>query len=179
MKAPIDNSDYESYIAIMPGQGLAMLYKQFGARLLEQNVRSFLQFTGKINRGIRKTINEESHMFLAYNNGISATADNIELDETGHYVKRISNLQIVNGGQTTASIYHTWDKDKADISNIFVQMKISVIKKLILTVRLYRVFPNMPILKTKLIMQIFRPIIQYLLNWKNITPFILAHYSTT
>ena len=113
----------------MPGQGLAMLYKQFGARLLEQNVRSFLQFTGKINRGIRKTINEESHMFLAYNNGISATADNIELDETGHYVKRISNLQIVNGGQTTASIYHTWDKDKADISNIFVQMKISVIKK--------------------------------------------------
>lgn len=129
LKAPIDNSDYESYIAIMPGQGLAMLYKQFGARLLEQNVRSFLQFTGKINRGIRKTINEESHMFLANNNGISATADNIELDETGHYVKRISNLQIVNGGQTTASIYHTWDKDKADISNIFVQMKISVIKK--------------------------------------------------
>jgi hypothetical protein len=68
-------------------------------------------------------------MFLAYNNGISATADHIELDETGHYVKKISNLQIVNGGQTTASIYHTWDKDKADISTIFVQMKISVIKK--------------------------------------------------
>ena len=129
LKAPIENADYESYIAIMPGQGLAMLYKQFGARLLEQNVRSFLQFTGKINKGIRKTINEESHMFLAYNNGISATADNIELDETRHYIKKISNLQIVNGGQTTASIYHTWDKDKADISNIFVQMKISVIKK--------------------------------------------------
>lgn len=129
LKAPIENADYESYIAIMPGQGLATLYRQFGARLLEQNVRSFLQFTGKINKGIRKTINEESHMFLAYNNGISATADNIELDESGHYVKKISNLQIVNGGQTTASIYHTWDKDKADISNIFVQMKISVIKK--------------------------------------------------
>lgn len=129
LKAPIENVDYESYIAIMPGQGLAMLYKQFGARLLEQNVRSFLQFTGKINKGIRKTINDSPHMFLAYNNGISATADHIELDETGHYVKKISNLQIVNGGQTTASIYHTWDKDKADISNIFVQMKISVIKK--------------------------------------------------
>jgi hypothetical protein len=129
LKAPIENADYESYIAIMPGQGLATLYKQFGSRLLEQNVRSFLQFTGKINKGIRKTINEESHMFLAYNNGISATADHIELDETGHYVKKISNLQIVNGGQTTASIYHTWDKDNANISNIFVQMKISVIKK--------------------------------------------------
>lgn len=129
LKAPIENADYESYIAIMPGQGLAMLYKQFGARLLEQNVRSFLQFTGKINKGIRKTINDESHMFLAYNNGISATADHLELDETEYFIKKISNLQIVNGGQTTASIYHTWDKDKADISNIFVQMKISVIKK--------------------------------------------------
>ena len=129
LKAPIENVDYESYIAIMPGSGLAMLYKQFGARLLEQNVRAFLQFTGKINKGIRKTINETPHMFLAYNNGISATADHIELDESGHYVKNISNLQIVNGGQTTASIYHTWDRDKADISNIFVQMKISVIKK--------------------------------------------------
>lgn len=129
LKAPIENPDYESYIAIMPGLGLATLYKQFGARLLEQNVRSFLQFTGKINKGIRKTINEEAHMFLAFNNGISATADHIELDETGHYVKKISNLQIVNGGQTTASIYHTWEKDKADISDIYVQMKISVIKK--------------------------------------------------
>jgi AIPR protein. len=129
LKAPIENEDYESYIAIMPGYGLAMLYKEFGARLLEQNVRAFLQFTGKINKGIRKTINEYPHMFLAYNNGISATADHIELDDTGRYVKKISNLQIVNGGQTTASIYHTLDKDKADISNIFVQMKISVIKK--------------------------------------------------
>lgn len=130
LKAPIENDDYESYIAIMPGYGLAMLYKEFGARLLEQNVRAFLQFTGKINKGIRKTINEYPHMFLAYNNGISATADHIELDATGRYVKKISNLQIVNGGQTTASIYHTLDKDKADISNIFVQMKISVIKKI-------------------------------------------------
>ncbi len=130
LKAPIENDDYESYIAIMPGYGLAMLYKEFGARLLEQNVRAFLQFTGKINKGIRKTINEYPHMFLAYNNGISATADHIELDATGRYVKKISNLQIVNGGQTTASIYYTLDKDKADISNIFVQMKISVIKKI-------------------------------------------------
>lgn len=129
LKAPIENPDYESYIAIMPGLGLAKLYKQFGARLLEQNVRSFLQFTGKINKGIRKTINEEAHMFFAFNNGISATADHIELDETGHYVKKVNNLQIVNGGQTTASIYHTWEKDKADISDIYVQMKISVIKK--------------------------------------------------
>ena len=67
-------------------------------------------------------------MFLAYNNGIAATADHIELDETRHFIRHISNLQIVNGGQTTASIYNTAKKDKADISDILVQVKLSVIK---------------------------------------------------
>ena len=128
LAANIENPDYEAYIAIMPGECLATLYHDYGARLLEQNVRSFLQFTGKINKGIRKAINEEPHMFLAFNNGIAATADHILLDETGRFIKRISNLQIVNGGQTTASIYNTARKDKADISQIYVQVKLSVIK---------------------------------------------------
>lgn len=69
-------------------------------------------------------------MFLAFNNGLAATADHIELDEDNRYITKISNLQIVNGGQTTASIYHTFKKDKADISKIFVQAKVSVIKRI-------------------------------------------------
>ncbi|MDR1896129.1 MAG: AIPR family protein, partial [Prevotellaceae bacterium] len=125
--ANTQNSDYKAYIAIIPGTCLAKLYERYGARLLEQNVRSFLQFTGKINKGIRDTIRNEPQMFLAFNNGIAATADHIELDETSHYIKKISNLQIVNGGQTTASIYNSARKDRADISNIFVQVKFSII----------------------------------------------------
>lgn len=128
LAANIDNADYEAYVAIIPGECLATLYHNYGARLLEQNVRSFLQFTGKINKGIRDTIKNEPHMFLAFNNGIAATADHIELDESGHLIRRINNLQIVNGGQTTASIFNTARKDKADISQIFVQVKLSVIK---------------------------------------------------
>lgn len=127
--ASSDNPDYQAYIAIMPGACLAELYERFGSRLLEQNVRSFLQFSGKINAGIRKTIISEPHMFMAFNNGLAVTADNVELDPTGRYICKISNLQIVNGGQTTASIYHASKKDKADISNIYVQAKISVIKR--------------------------------------------------
>jgi hypothetical protein len=129
LSASNENEDYQAFIAIIPGQCLANLYERFGARLLEQNVRSFLQFTGKINKGIRETIKNEPHMFLAFNNGIAAIADHIELDDTGHFIRKISNLQIVNGGQTTASIYHTNKKDKADISDIFVQVKFSIIKK--------------------------------------------------
>lgn len=129
LKAPIENDDYEAYVAIVPGLVLSNLYDRYGARLLQQNVRSFLQFVGKINKGIRATITGSPHMFLAYNNGITATADHIELDASGKHIKYIRNLQIVNGGQTTASIFHTFKKDKADISNVFVQMKLSVIKK--------------------------------------------------
>jgi hypothetical protein len=128
LSANTDNQDYKAYIAIIPGTCLAKLYERYGARLLEQNVRSFLQFTGKINKGIRDTIKTKPHMFLAFNNGIAATADHIELDETNRYIKKIRNLQIVNGGQTTASIYNTARKDKADISNIYVQVKFSIIE---------------------------------------------------
>lgn len=123
------NTEYNSYLAIVPGTVIASLYEQYGSRLLEQNVRSFLQFTGKINKGIRKTIIDEPHMFLAYNNGIAATADEVKIidlsDGRGKVLGAVSDLQIVNGGQTTASIYHTWKKDKADISNIYVQIKLS------------------------------------------------------
>lgn len=129
LHAPSSNDDYEAYVAILPGKCLSSLYERYGGRLLEQNVRSFLQFTGKINKGIRDTIKEKPHMFLAYNNGIAATADAMELDEDGRNIKSISNLQIVNGGQTTASIYHTEKKDKADISDIYVQVKFSIVKK--------------------------------------------------
>lgn len=130
--SPSINEEYQSYLAIIPGEALASIYERFGSRLLEQNVRSFLQFSGKINKGIRTTIVKEPEMFLAFNNGIAATADEIEIENSnehqGKIISSVKDLQIVNGGQTTASIYHTQKKDKADISNIFVQMKLSVVK---------------------------------------------------
>lgn len=124
------NDEYQSYLAIMPGIALATIYERFGSRLLEQNVRSFLQFTGKINKGIRATILNEPHMFLAFNNGIAATAEDVETEmcDAGIIINRIKDFQIVNGGQTTASIYHTYKKDKADISGINVQIKLSLVK---------------------------------------------------
>lgn len=130
--SPSVNEEYQSYLAIIPGQALSTIYERYGSRLLEQNVRSFLQFTGKINKGIRNTVIKEPHMFLAFNNGLAATAEEIEVgkssDNNGYIIKNVHDFQIVNGGQTTASIYHTLKKDKADISGIFVQLKLSVVK---------------------------------------------------
>jgi len=124
----VESEDYESYLAVFPGKFLSDIYEEYGARLLEQNVRSFLQFSGKINRGIKETIQKTPHRFFAYNNGLSVTADKIELDAKGQYIDKISNLQIVNGGQTTASIYYSAKQYKYDLENIYVQAKISVIK---------------------------------------------------
>lgn len=127
-----ENSDYQSWLAIIPGLALADIYEQYGARLLEQNVRSFLQFTGKINKGIRTTILTEQHMFMAFNNGIAATAEEVTItnlpDNQGKAIALVKDFQIVNGGQTTASIYHTWKKDKVDISSVFVPVKLTIVK---------------------------------------------------
>lgn len=128
LSIPTGNDQYETYLAAVPGDVLANVYEEYGARLLEMNVRSFLQFTVGTNKGIRQTILKEPHMFLAYNNGIAATAESVELTENGQAIKSLTGLQIVNGGQTTASIFYTNRKDKADVSRIFVQMKLSVIK---------------------------------------------------
>lgn len=128
----IENTEYQSWLAIIPGIALADIYEQYGARLLEQNVRSFLQFTGKINKGIRNSILKEPHMFMAFNNGIAATAEEITITDLpnnqGKTIAKVKDFQIVNGGQTTASIYHTWKKDKVDISNVFVPVKLTIVK---------------------------------------------------
>jgi hypothetical protein len=127
-----ENADYQSWLAIIPGIALADIYEQYGARLLEQNVRSFLQFTGKINKGIRNTLLKEQHMFMAFNNGIAATAEEVTIknlpDNQGKAIARVKDFQIVNGGQTTASIYHTWKRDKIDISNVFIPVKLTIVK---------------------------------------------------
>lgn len=129
LPACLENDVYQSYLMVMPADALATLYGKFGARLLEQNVRTFLQARGNVNKGIRETILNEPGMFFAYNNGITATAQSVETDETGSglVITRIVDLQIVNGGQTTASLFHARRLNKADLSHIFVQMKLSVI----------------------------------------------------
>ncbi|TNE78046.1 MAG: AIPR family protein [Gammaproteobacteria bacterium] len=129
LPAHLGANTYQSYLIVMPAEILASLYERFGARLLEQNVRTFLQARGNVNKGIRTTILNEPGMFFAYNNGITATAQNVETrkTDTGLSITKVLDLQIVNGGQTTASLFHTRRRDKADLSKIFVQMKLSVI----------------------------------------------------
>jgi len=120
---------YEAYLAVIPGVQLASIYEEWGAKLLEQNVRVFLQARSNVNKGIRNTLQNEPSMFLAYNNGIAATAESVETIETprGMALTKLKNLQIVNGGQTTASVYAESRRKGGDLSCVFVQMKLSIV----------------------------------------------------
>jgi len=131
LQVPSIDEMYDCYLAIVPGEVLANLYKEFSNELLESNVRAFLGQAGKFNKGIRDTIRTKPQMFLPYNNGITATAESVETKSVDGQtvITRLNDFQIVNGGQTTASLYHTQKKYKeADLSKIFVQMKLTVIK---------------------------------------------------
>jgi len=122
-------TEYETYLVILPGKLIYDLFDQYGPRLFEFNVRSFLQARGAVNRGIQRTIKEEPGRFLAYNNGVTATADEIEVTswhgET--VINRLRGLQIVNGAQTTASIHRALKVDKLPLDEVAVSMKLTLV----------------------------------------------------
>lgn len=132
--APENIITYSSYLAVVPGEVLNQLYLDYGSKLLEGNVRSFLSAKGKVNRSIQATIKNYPEMFFAYNNGIAATATKVEVMQTrnGPVITYIKDLQIVNGGQTTASIANTLLTAKkgevVDLGKIAVPMKLSVLE---------------------------------------------------
>lgn len=115
-----------SYLLTMKGNLIALLYDKYGERLLEQNVRTFLQFRGNVNKGMRNTIKNEPYMFFAFNNGLTATADEVIYDKNSKAILKIQNLQIVNGGQTAASIF-TSKMLKVPVDEVYVQVKLTVV----------------------------------------------------
>jgi hypothetical protein len=127
LPAHLGEASMKSYLVVMPGRIVAELYEKYGERLLEQNVRTFLQFRGNINKGMRNTIVNEPHMFFSYNNGLSATAEVVRTGGNDDRLLSVRNLQIVNGGQTTASIFTAARIPKVDLSGVYVQVKLSVI----------------------------------------------------
>lgn len=133
IKVKSNNDIYDCYIGVISGNLLARIYEVEGQDLIQKNVRSFLQATGKVNKGIKASLANEPQMFMAYNNGISTIADEIVIDENQSSgdvltITEITGWQIVNGGQTTASIYNAY-KSKLPMDQVNVQIKLSVIKQ--------------------------------------------------
>lgn len=119
-------------LAVVPGRELAELYDEYRTRLLQLNVRAFLQVRGRVNKGIRLTAINEPEWFLAYNNGITATASEADFvtDTAGARIaiRSLTGLQIVNGGQTTATLHHVFKRDNSDLAGVDVQMKLTLVE---------------------------------------------------
>lgn len=129
---PGEQTVYSIALAAVPGEALRATYERFGARLLEANVRSFLSTTGKVNRGIRDTLKTSPEHFIAFNNGIVLVADDAGFEHTadgGPGIAWLKGVQIVNGGQTTASIYFSKKKSSdVDLRRVRVPAKIIVVR---------------------------------------------------
>ncbi len=127
LAASVEADNYRAFLCVIPGTVLADIYQQFGSRLLEGNVRSYLGTRGRINKLIRKTVTTEPTMFFAYNNGISATATKAVVVTHGDGLRltEVTDLQIVNGGQTTATLASALADKEAGLAHTFVQMKLS------------------------------------------------------
>lgn len=129
---PGEMADYDYALTAIPGEALRFIYEKYGARLLEANVRSFLSATGKVNKGIGETLKKAPERFMAYNNGIVLVADEMHMGAAENGAPGIlwlKGMQIVNGGQTTASLYFTKKKEpKTDISRVRVPAKIIVLR---------------------------------------------------
>lgn len=130
MLASQDDADSPTFVGIIPGRVLAEVYRRHGTRLLESNVRTFLSARGKVNRGIQQTLKQKPEMFLAFNNGLSTTASEIYSygDDNTRFIENITNWQIVNGGQTTASLTHFLKSAQEDsLDEVYVQMKLVLV----------------------------------------------------
>lgn len=128
--ATVGEAGYDAYLAVMPADALADIYTRYGSRLLEGNVRTFLGRRGNVNKGIATTLAKEPNRFFAYNNGIATTAVAVttkKAEDGSWLVTSASDLQIVNGAQTTASLAALRRDPKTSLSGVFVPMKLSVV----------------------------------------------------
>lgn len=124
-----DTDDITSFLFAFDGNTLADLAERFGDRLLESNVRTYLENRTKTNKGMLATIKGQPEKFFAYNNGLTATASSVELIETGNglQIAQIDDLQIVNGGQTTSSLLYARSQNGDSLEGISVPVKLNVI----------------------------------------------------
>ena len=125
------SNEIKTYVSALPGVVLGQIFAEYGNSLLDSNIRAFLQFQGKVNKGIKSTIENEPHLFSSFNNGISVTASSIifEKRDGNLFLKKITGLQVVNGGQTSSSISYLYANGGYDkLKKVYVPTKFNVVE---------------------------------------------------
>ena len=163
---------YDAYIAIIPGKLLSSIYIEHGSKVLEGNVRAFLGTGGSksVNSGIRRTINTDPTKFFIYNNGISVTAADVEVISVDGelLITKIIDMQIINGGQTTASLAEAvLKKTKTEKQKMMMAYAFMM--------KWFKQLPNMPTAKIRLPQLTFSLMNLFMSGWKEYQRNILLH----
>lgn len=129
-----DATEITSYLAILPALTLAKIYDRYKVRLIDKNVRNFLGGKVKVNKNMATTVLKQPNLFFNFNNGLSSTANDVyKKSEDGKtYITGFRNWSIVNGGQTTSTIYKMYKETKENwplLQQAYVAVKISEIKQ--------------------------------------------------
>jgi hypothetical protein len=124
------NKDFDVYLFYLTGTIIANIYNDLKNKLLEGNVRSYLNKTQKVNSLVIQTVKNNPELFLPYNNGLSTVVSSLESKikkDNLVLIETLTNWQIVNGGQTTVSLYECF-KEKIDLKDIKVPVKMTHLK---------------------------------------------------
>ena len=94
--------------------------------IFDQNVRVYLKRRNRINRRIiDSALSDENHMFWYQNNGITMTCDKVELGPSKRSPKiKMTNVQIVNGGQTSNCLFDAAKENKERVEDIILLVRI-------------------------------------------------------
>ena len=116
---PLQGQFVEQYSGLLVGTvPLTQLFKFLDSyrrktgnldQIYERNVRKFLGNRRKINKGIAETLNENPEKFGLYNNGITIVVSSYERDSGDGTIYNVNDPYIVNGCQTTKTIWEVLD----------------------------------------------------------------------
>lgn len=108
---------------------LARLTDLYDNRLFERNIRRYLGLTGnRVNEAVAATLRESDQRsnFYFYNNGITITCSQFRHNalQRENWSVQVSDLQIVNGGQTARTVQHVAREVGSQISDAEVLVRL-------------------------------------------------------
>ena len=127
--------DFKSYLCIIPGTLLADIYDKYGSSLLEGNVRSF-----SFNESGCEQKNTHHHFYSSQNDSLLTITGyrrrrwtcSLSATSGGLFLVSARDFQIINGGQTTASLSsarYNYKRQSRSWGYFMFQMKLTVIER--------------------------------------------------
>lgn len=120
----IPKGELKNITFVVRGSRLKDIANEHKDSLFNWNIRRFLGKKGEVNKGLSKTLEDDSGKFFYYNNGISVLCEDFDFDPKTSELTAYK-AQVVNGAQTLGAIKNaTTDK----LRDALVLVKLTAVK---------------------------------------------------